>query len=584
MSVRAETQIDLARVDDGSPGTPGTNGATFTPSVAADGDISWTNDGGLPNPATQNIMGPQGDPGTPGTPGANGVSVSSVEPQYYLSTSDSSATGGSWSSTPPAFVSGYYYWTREYITYSDGTDGTSTAVYNSGMTQAAQDALDAKTIADDTEQHFWFTSTGNDTGAHITEVPQDEWNDVSDPNYHSGGNLLARSNGIAVRDGMTELAQFGTTGAIIGNNDGTESYITQDYRSMQMVDRGGNTYFYVGDLMDKNGHVMEEFTGDGTTTSFTFGISPKSSGYMEVKINGTVTTAYTLSLTEITFTTAPANGATITAEYEPANSQTKVFTFGSRNQSGKIGPNSFVEGTNNIASEADSHSEGNGCVSSGYRSHSEGDNTTASGQGSHSEGYHTVAGNSNAHSEGTYSVASGMSSHSANDHTIAQGFAQTAIGSYNIADGQPSTIGAGSLFIIGNGTADNARSNALTVDWSGNVVASGTLRASTETPTASVTASTGTLVSTTAKRFGNVVQLLVTVQNSSSIAQGGNIFEGTLSTTALQPLMTTTSGSYYSTSAITATLSTNGAIVIRNEGGSKTFTSNVNVSFTYIVS
>lgn len=69
MAVRAETQVDLARVNDG---TPGANGATFTPSVDASGNISWTNNGGLPNPATQNIKGPQGDEGPTGPQGPTG--------------------------------------------------------------------------------------------------------------------------------------------------------------------------------------------------------------------------------------------------------------------------------------------------------------------------------------------------------------------------------------------------------------------------------------------------------------------------------------------------------------------------------
>ena len=69
MAVRAETQVDLARVNDG---TPGANGATFTPSVDASGNISWTNDGGLPNPVTQNIKGPQGDEGPTGPQGPTG--------------------------------------------------------------------------------------------------------------------------------------------------------------------------------------------------------------------------------------------------------------------------------------------------------------------------------------------------------------------------------------------------------------------------------------------------------------------------------------------------------------------------------
>lgn len=42
----------------------GDNGATFTPTVSAAGVISWTNDGGLPNPQAVNIRGPQGEDGT----------------------------------------------------------------------------------------------------------------------------------------------------------------------------------------------------------------------------------------------------------------------------------------------------------------------------------------------------------------------------------------------------------------------------------------------------------------------------------------------------------------------------------------
>lgn len=81
---------------------------------------------------------------------------------------------------------------------------------------AATTANEAKTIADNTEQHFWFEGTGNDTGAHIAEITKDEW-DVTP----SGGNLLARSNGIAVRDGTTELASFGSTAIELGKNSTT---------------------------------------------------------------------------------------------------------------------------------------------------------------------------------------------------------------------------------------------------------------------------------------------------------------------------------------------------------------------------
>ena len=60
---------------DGSPGAagaPGATGTTFTPSVSADGTLSWTNDGGKTNPASVNIKGPQGEQGPQGEPGVKG--------------------------------------------------------------------------------------------------------------------------------------------------------------------------------------------------------------------------------------------------------------------------------------------------------------------------------------------------------------------------------------------------------------------------------------------------------------------------------------------------------------------------------
>jgi hypothetical protein len=60
---RAEAAAD--RAESGGGGT-GSNGATFTPSVSADGVLSWTNDKGLDNPEPVNIRGPKGDQGDPG--------------------------------------------------------------------------------------------------------------------------------------------------------------------------------------------------------------------------------------------------------------------------------------------------------------------------------------------------------------------------------------------------------------------------------------------------------------------------------------------------------------------------------------
>ena len=49
-------------------GTAGNDGVTFTPSVSAEGIISWTNDGDEENPEPVNIKGPKGDQGNAGKP------------------------------------------------------------------------------------------------------------------------------------------------------------------------------------------------------------------------------------------------------------------------------------------------------------------------------------------------------------------------------------------------------------------------------------------------------------------------------------------------------------------------------------
>ena len=54
-------------------GGSGENGATFTPSVDDSGNLSWTNDKGLPNPDPVNIKGPKGDTGEQGATGPQGL-------------------------------------------------------------------------------------------------------------------------------------------------------------------------------------------------------------------------------------------------------------------------------------------------------------------------------------------------------------------------------------------------------------------------------------------------------------------------------------------------------------------------------
>ena len=121
-----------------------------------------------------------------------------------------------------------------------------------------------------------------------------------------------------------------------------------------------------------------------------------------------------------------------------------------------VGLNSTTEGTNNTASDDNAHAEGYLTVASGSEGHAEGTLTTASGGASHAEGSNTVA--------------SGLWSHVEGLCTEAAGDAQHVSGKYNEIDNNDTYAE-----IIGNGTSENNRKNARTLDWSGNETIAGDL-------------------------------------------------------------------------------------------------------------
>lgn len=63
----------------------------------------------------------------------DGTSIESIIAQYYLSTSDVTPTGGEWSTTVPAYVDGYYIWTRNLIEETDGSEFTTTPVLDNAL-------------------------------------------------------------------------------------------------------------------------------------------------------------------------------------------------------------------------------------------------------------------------------------------------------------------------------------------------------------------------------------------------------------------------------------------------------------------
>lgn len=99
--------------------------------------------------------------------GVSGLGVSSVEEQYYLSTSSSSQSGGSWSSAQPTWVAGRYYWTRSKITWSDGSTSYTTPVLARGLTSGNQSTNDLSTALNQQEIFNRLTNNGETQGIYL---------------------------------------------------------------------------------------------------------------------------------------------------------------------------------------------------------------------------------------------------------------------------------------------------------------------------------------------------------------------------------------------------------------------------------
>lgn len=135
------------------------------------------------------------------------------------------------------------------------------------------------------------------------------------------------------------------------------------------------------------------------------------------------------------------------------------------------GDGSHVEGYKTIASGAYSHAEGRESKASADYSHAEGTYSQATGLHAHAEGFYALAQGNVAHAEGYYSAANGRYSHAEGCSTIADSESQHTQGKYNIADSN--NIYA---HIVGNGDSSTARSNAHTLDWSGNAWYAGDIK------------------------------------------------------------------------------------------------------------
>ena len=410
---------------------------TYTDHTAADSttpsDYSWVK--------IKGEQGVRGETGTAGTDGDDGVSVTSVQPQYYLSTSSSSATGGSWS-TSLTYVVGKYIWTRDYITYSDGSHSTSTEIYNQALTQSCKDAADALGLVQEQQEYFWHDANG----AHVLGDTSGYRNDIT-----STGMKIVDATGSS----DVAVAEFGADGAQIGKTSGAHSVIDADGQRFY----ANNGYTQLANIGYGSGQA---YSSTEAVPYYTFGT--RGAGFYNYDPSSTYEIGQLIRKEDKYYVCV--KNITVAEAWTESHWKEIEKPF--------IGKYSMVEGDSAMAMSAGTHAEGRDTIAQGAYSHAEGYRSVVLGPkknvifAAHVEGIQCVIPSGHAsHAEGYRTLASGDAAHTQNIGTIANYSAQTAIGKYN-------NVQQDTAFEIGNGTADDARSNALTVDWNGNVnIASG---------------------------------------------------------------------------------------------------------------
>ena len=122
--------------------------------------------------------------------------VSSVVTEYYRSTSKTAQTGGSWTTTPPAYLAGTYLWIRTKITYENpASTETTTPVLDS--TWAELSNLDDK-----------IGSTADDLAGYVDSV-----DDKANSNGESIADIYDQITGILqqVSETITKVTQLEQT-------------------------------------------------------------------------------------------------------------------------------------------------------------------------------------------------------------------------------------------------------------------------------------------------------------------------------------------------------------------------------------
>lgn len=448
-----------------------------------------------------------------GVHGDTGKGVSSIVNQYYLSTSNTTQTGGSWSTTVPPYVEDCYYWTKSHIVWTDNTETDTTAVLDNGLTDANANAINARKVATN------YLSVDS-TGIMVADMQDGE----QLPSTATGRNVFIDNDSVDIRDGQRtlasfrgedtkfydvnsdnkEVASFGSNGVRVGNKD--EQHFIVDAESIQAINENGSPIFSVtstGGMITSDVVVAKGFNSQASDYDVILngGISSSENTFYPKDLYAFITiqnsrsefTSFEVSINDGEFEDVPFTRTSYTPEDSELVVRSRhhvdlprfLFHYGTEEyMSYQLEGVYTSDKGNTYRYSGDIHISYDGqrtITMHRYQKHfykmsgdAEDDieldwwNGYLWGDIYSSLGYTkapamTFGTRGNGGTIAPLSVAIGQDLYANNEN-------QLSIGKYNLQNND------GLAFVIGNGTDDANRSNAFTVNWDGNTEVGGDLK------------------------------------------------------------------------------------------------------------
>ena len=162
--------------------------------------------------------------------------VKKVDVEYYLSTSSTECSGGSWSTTAPAWVDGKYMWSRQKVTFVDNTTSTTNTTCIAGAKGSTGST--GTGINSITEEYYLSTSKTTQTGG--------SW-DTNPPTWESGKYIWTRSK-------------------IVYKNPASTAYTTplcsSEWEAVNELDIGGKNLLLDSkkETLNKTSYLVQRYT------------------------------------------------------------------------------------------------------------------------------------------------------------------------------------------------------------------------------------------------------------------------------------------------------------------------------------